>query len=234
MTTEKEQATWETETGLPNDIDAYIANAKFGVKDEYAQAVAATSPETTALMMIFDLVDEKGDLQGSQGYSIGTGWIVSDDGQSISHPKRKNVVGSSMYGLIQNRVVKELKVDMESRGVPTDAKPWNGLGFHWLLQPHKTVGGDEVPGLMPVEYIGVLGAEAAQAAVKEAAAPATAAASELSPTIDKALTLLARVNDVSTFQEKALGMPQVASNDVLMANVLDEGPEGYWATHQAE
>lgn len=224
MTTEKEQAAWETETGLPNDIDAWIRNAKFGMKDEYAQAVAATGAEG-GLMLMFDLEDAEGEIIGSQGYSIGTGWIPSDDGLSISHPKRKNVVGSSMYGLLQNRVVKELKVDMESRGIPTEAKAWDRLGFHWLMQPHMTVGGTEKPGLMPVEFLG----EKKEGAP---AAPAKAAPAVAESTAEKALAIFARTMDVKAFQERALTMPSVAADDVLMAKVLDEGPEGFWATHQ--
>lgn len=225
MTTEEKKSTWDTETGLPNDIDAWIRNSKFGTKDEYAQAVAATGAEG-GQMLIFDLEDEGGEIVGSQGYSIGTGWIVSDDNMTIDHPKRKNVVGSSMYGQLQNRVVKELKVDMESRGLPTEAKSWDGLGFHWLMQPHMTVGGVEKPGLMPVE---VLAEKKAGAAPAKAAAP-TAAVSA----IERTLGALARTLDVKAFQEKALGLPSVAEDDVLMAKVLDEGADGFWSTHQAK
>ena len=226
MTTENEQPGSETETGLPNDVDAWIKNAKFGEKDEYKQAVVATGAEGGAFMLLLDLVDASGDLIGSQGYSIGSGWILSDDGMSISHPKRKNVVGTSMYGLLQNRVVKELKVDMQSRGIPTEAGPWNGLGFHWLMQPHMTVGGQDKPGLMPVEFLSAKEAGAPSAKVK---APPPA----VEGTTEKALAVIARTNDQKTFQEKALAMASVASDDVLMAKVLDESAEGFWATHQA-
>jgi len=229
MTTQPEEksSAWETETGLPNDIDAWIKNPKFGVKDEYAQAVLASGAEG-ALMFIVDLVDEGGELLGSQGYSIGTGWTVSDDGMSISHPKRKNVVGSSMYGMVQNRVVRELDVDMDARGLPTEAKSWDGLGFHWMIQPHMTVGGKEATGLMPVTFLGDKGPSSGgpTPAAKATTAPVAESATE------KALGILARTNDLKTFQEKALGMAAVASNDELMAKVLDEGPEGYWASHQ--
>ncbi len=226
MTTSEKTSAWDTETGLPNDIDAWIRNAKFGTKDEYAQAVAATGAEG-AIMMIFDLEDDKGEIVGSQGYSIGSGWIPSDDGMEISHPKRRNVVGSSMYGQLQNRVAKELKVDMDARGLPTEAKSWEGLGFHWLMQEHDTVGGEKKSGLMPVEFLGEKKAGAAPTKVATKTAPATEG------TAEKALAVLARTNDVKAFQERALSMPSVAANDELMAQVLDEGPEGFWATHQA-
>ncbi len=230
MTTEKEQPSpWDTETGLANDVDGWIRNPKFGTKDEYAQAVAATGSEG-GQMLLLDLVDENEEIVGSQGYSIGSGWIISDDGLSISHPKRKNVVGSSMYGLLQNRVVKELKVDMAARGLPTDAKSWDGLGFHWLQQPHATVGGGEATSLMPVEVL--TEKEAGKPAATTTKAATTAPAVE--GTTEKALAVIARTNDQAAFQEKALAMSSVANNDALMASVLDEGPEGFWATHQTK
>ncbi len=227
MTTEEKQSPWDTETGLANDIDGWIVNAKFGTKDEYAQAVAASGSEGGQMLLV-DLADENGDIVGSQGYSIGSGWIISDDGLSISHPKRKNVVGSTLYGQLQNRVVKELEVDMVSRGLPTEAKAWDGLGFHWLQQPHPTVGGGEATSLMPVEYLN----EKKAGAPAPAATSSTPAPAATGGTAEKALAVLARANDVAGFQEKALSMPSVASNDELMAKVLDEGPEGFWATHQ--
>lgn len=222
--TEEKKSAWETETGLPNDIDAWIANPKFGMKDEYAQAVAATGAEG-GTMILFDLESAEGEVLGSQGYSIGTGWIVSDDGMTIEHPKRKNVVGSSMYGQLQNRVVKDLGVDMESRGLPTQAKSWDRLGFHWMLQPHTKVGGGEASSLMPVEF---LGEKKAAPAPRRAPAAAPAPASD----IERTLVALARILDVRAFQERALGLPSVAANDELMASILDEGPEGFWATHR--
>lgn len=222
MTTEAEKSSWETETGLPNDIDAWIINPRFGLKDEYAQAVQAAGGEGT--MLILDLIDEGGELVGSQGYSIGTGWIVSDDGMEITHPKRKNVVGSSMYGQLQNRVRKELAVPMEERGLPTQAKCWGGLGFHWMLQEHPTVAGGPKAGLMPVEYLSEKEVGARPAVVPKVAGVAG--------DLELRLKELAQTNDVKSFQKLALKIPEVVDNDELMASVLDEGSSGFHATHQ--
>lgn len=216
---DKEQKSWDLETGLPSDIDAWIGNPRFGVKDEYAQAVQATGAEG-GIMFIVDLLDEKSELLGSQGWSIGTGWIVSDDGLEISHPKRKNVVNSSMYGRLQARVVKDLKVDMESRGLPTQAKSWAGLGFHWMQEPHPTVSGEEKTGLMPTEVLA--GKAAAPAAV---AVEPTAIESEL-------IKLVKSAPDAKAFQVAALRIEGVVTNDDLMARVLDEGPAGFYATNK--
>lgn len=225
MTTpEKEASTWETEVGLPNDIDAWINNPRFGQKDEYAQKVQA-SGGGDGNMFLVDLLDAGGELVGTQGYSIGTGWIISDDGMEISHPKRKNVVGSSLYGQLQNRVRRELGVAMEERGLPTHAKSWDGLGFHWMLEEHETVGGTPSRGLMPVE---LLGEERKVAPVAASAKAGVVVAADL----EVRLKEMAQSNEVKAFQKAALKVPEVVDNDELMASVLDEGPTGFWATHQ--
>ncbi len=227
MTTQpKKESTWDTETGLPNDIDAWISNARFGVKDEYAQVVQASGGES--IMFIADLIDEVGDLVGSQGYSIGTGWIVSDDGKSISHPKRKNVVTNTMYGQLQNRVRKDLGITMEERGLPTEASCWDGLGFHWMQQEHDTVSGEKRTGIMPVLVL----AERKPGATPTPTPAAAAALTGVTPELETQLKELAQTNVVKDFQKLALKMPEVVANDDLMASVLDEGKAGFWATHQ--
>ncbi len=224
MTTPKEQGSWDTETGLPNDIDAWIANARFGLKDEYAQVVQASGGE--GLMFLVDLIDAAGELVGSQGFSIGTGWIVSEDGRSISHPKRRNVVTNTMYGQLQNRVRKDLGIKMEERGLPTEAKCWDGLGFHWMQEEHDTVSGDKRTSLVPVLVLAEKKAGAAPAA-----APAAAVVG-ITAELDLQLKELAQSNDVKAFQLAAMKVAAVVANDNLMASVLDEGTGGFWATHQ--
>ncbi len=227
MTTGQEEKTnpWETESGLPSDVDAWMANPCFGTKEEYSAKVAETSQEP-AVLFLFDMVDENGEVLGSQGYSIGSGWTVEDDGASISHPKRNNVVGSTNYGRLINRVVKELGVDMSKFGVPVDAKSWAGLGFHWMIEDHPTVGGGTAPGIMPTEFLGEKKAAAKGAAAKP---PKPKAATDL----EKALVeLMAEHTDVKAFQLAAIKVAGVATDDTMMASVLDEGESGFWATHQ--
>ncbi len=226
MTTPKEPGSWDTETGLPNDIDAWIGNARFGQKDEYAQVVQASGGE--GLMFLVDLIDAAGELVGSQGFSIGTGWIVSEDGRSISHPKRKNVVTNTMYGQLQNRVRKDLGIKMEERGLPTEAKCWDGLGFHWMQEEHDTVSGDKRTSLVPVLVLPARAPGAAPAAATAAAAPVAG----VDPALELQLKELAQSNDVKAFQLAAMKVPAVVANDNLMASVLDEGAAGFWTTHQ--
>lgn len=221
------ESAWETESGLIDDVDGYIANPHFGTKEEYALAVSAMGGQAVGLMFLIDLHDENGEFIGSQGWSIGTGWEVSDDDLSISHPKRKNVVHSSMYGQLQNIVVKELGVPMDKYGVPTDAKSWDGLGFHWMLKPHLTVAKKEVNSLMPTQFLGAKGTDTPAGKP----APKTPAVAE-SDAEKEAAKLVVASASVKEFQLKAMRVPAVVNDDALMAKCLDDGPDGFYATHK--
>lgn len=256
-TKERSMGTWELESGLIDDVDAWIKNARFGFKEEYANAVMASSGEQGGAMFMFDLEDENGEIIGQQGYSIGTGWEISEDGLEITHPKRKNVVHSCMYGLLQKKVILDLGVDMEDRGMPTEAATWEGLGFHWSLQPHTTVSGAEKMGLMPDRYLGVKGEEAlagedesteetqeeeapAPAKKPAVAKPATAtanlkaraAAAKASAGEAEALKLVAACASAKEFMLKAMKVPAIVNDDPLMAKCTDTGPTGFFSTHK--
>lgn len=231
MTTE-EKGAWDLESGLPNDVDAYMKNCRFGTKDEYKQAVVAAGTGegegVAGLMLITDLYDENGELISSQGWSVGSGWIPSDDGLSMHHPTRRNVVDSSRYGQLQRRVMKDLGIDMNEHGTPTKAPSWDGLGFHWMIEEHPTIEGKEPKrGLMPVTFLGKKGGEGT---VK--GAPAAAPKEE--PDAVKKLKSLASVSpDVKTFQKAALRMEAVTGNDELMAEVLDDSPTGFYEQNKS-
>jgi hypothetical protein len=236
MTTVKEESKdpWALETGLPNDVDGWMANCRFGTKEEYAQAVKLTVQDVEAqgvagLMFMADLFDDNNELIGTQGWSVGSGWIPSGDGKEMHHPARGNVVNSSRYGQLQTRVIKDLQVNMRELGVPTVAATWNGLGFHWMIEEHATIKGKEPKqGLMPTIYLG----RKTSMDVKAPAAAATSApakASVLTEEVDKQLKHLAEVSpNAAVFQKAALKIEAVTKNDDLMATILDEGPNGYY------
>lgn len=230
MTTAEEKGAWDLESGLPNDVDGYMKNCRFGTKDEYKQAVVATSAEgegVAGLQFITDLYDESGEMISSQGWSVGSGWIPSDDGKSMHHPTRKNVVDSSRYGQLQRRVMKDLGVDMNEYGTPTSAPSWDNLGFHWMLEEHATIMGKEPKtGIMPVQFLGKK-AGGAPAAAKEAPAKAE------SDAMTKLVSLAEVSPDAKTFQKAALKMEAVTKNDELMAQVLDDGPTGFYEQNKA-
>lgn len=223
---EEKKSAWVLESGLVDDVDAWIANPKFGTKEEYAEAVVAGGSNTAPLMFLVDLVDENGEIIANQGWSIGSGWEVSEDGKTITHPKRQNVVHSTMYGALQYKVVQDIGVDMDKYGKPTDADSWDGLGFHWNLTPHKTVSGKEVSSLMPTIFLGKAGASGSKPAPKKSEP------SEQSEAMKKALELVAESNNAKEFQLKAMKVPAIVADDTLMSQCLDDGPEGFYAQNK--
>jgi len=232
MTTELDNS-WETETGLVHDVDAWIKNPHFGEKEEYAAKLAETGAEGGKMFLV-DLADENGEIIGNQGWSIGTGWIVSEDGKSISHPKRHNVVGSCRYGQLQNRVVGELAVDMKelTKKPPTDATAWDGMGFHWMQEEHETVGKDVKTSLMPTLYLGIK-ADGGGPTPAPATTPAVVPTDAPTSDAEAKLAQMAGLMELKAFQAAALGMAEVTGNDALMAQVLDGGDTGFWTTHRA-
>lgn len=264
---------WQTETGLVDDIDGIIVNPRFGVKEEYAQQVSLTSGGAeTGLMFMVDLMDDNGEVIGNQGWSIGSGWEASEDGRYITHPKRQNVVNSSLYGQLQDKVTRGLQVPIGQYGLPTDAMAWNYLKFHWMQTAHKTVSGVEKTSLMPTEFFGKVefeGEEEAAAAEvpapapapapittpapaprpvatapRPAAAPAQPAAASIrtrlaaktkaavNPNVEKAKELLSQHNDAKSFAKAAVRIPEIANDDALVAEILEEGPTGFFAKNK--
>lgn len=229
MTSEKRPVTeedWETITGLPDDIDAWINKARFGFIDQYSQAITASggSPKESP-MMLFNLVNADGEEVANVGYSCGAGWILQGDGESIEHPMRKAIIKNSMYGQLMDRVTKVLKVPMVGRGSPLVAATWEGLGFHWKQESYTTFTGKESTNLMPMDFLGQRGA-----------APAAKAVAVKSPVAEGGvrgkLAVIASAMDAKSFQRAALKLAEVAENDELLSDVLDESEGGFWATHQ--
>lgn len=258
---ENPNAAWETESGLVDDVDGIIVNPRFGLKEEYAQAVQLTSQgQDTGLMFLVDLMDDNGEIIATQGWSVGSGWEVSEDSLSISHPKRANVVTSSMYGQLQNKCVKELGVNMGQYGSPVEAMSWNLLKFHWMQLAHKTVSGVDKTGLMPTEFFGKveLEGETAEApapapapaptpvkvATAQKAAPgATSGAAlkarlakpaqpALSAAAQEALKLVGLSADAKSFAKAAVKVAAIANDDALMAQILDDSPSGFFAKNK--
>lgn len=247
---EEQKSAWETESGLMNDFDGWIKNARFGKREEYASkiSVAGDMDESIGNMFLIDLVDESGEVVASQGYSIGTGWSISEDGFVISHPKRNNVIHQTIYGQLQHVVTDhdKLNLKMDEYGVPTDARSWEGLGFHWELAAHATLKeGETKQTLMPTAFLNVnesirngAGEEAPAAPVK-AAAPkagvktaAKASTTPVSPMVTELTTLVKASKSQGEFALKAMKIKGLPQNDALMAQVLDEGPAGFYATHK--
>jgi len=223
----KEGSAWNTEVGLPNDFDGWISNPRFGFTEAYAaKVIAAPGRDVSGLQFIVDLVDAQGELAANAGWSVGSGWTPSEDGRYITHATRKNVVTGSMYANLQHRVTgpksaSGLEVDMDARGTPTDAKSWDGMGFHWMVEEHNVVSGPPKPGLMPT-------------IVLTTAAPAVAASAktEVAPDVIDRLKKMVASMSIKQFQAAAVRIPEVSKNEALTNQVLDDGPNGFYAQNK--
>ena len=224
-------AAWELESGLIDDVDAWIVHPRFGTKEDYMQAII-DAPEGSGLMFMIDLVNVEGELLGSQGYSVGTGWEASEDGRYLTHATRSNVVKSTLYGQLQTKVVKDLGISMGERGVPTDAEVWNGLGFHWTQTPHFTVSGVEKSSLMPTMVLEGAGPTTAPAPAPAAKATPKVAAKAGSPGAKAAaLKLVGECTSAKEFMMKAIKVPAIVADDALMAECMDDGDAGFYAQY---
>ncbi len=233
----EEKDPWELESGLPNDVDAFMANCRFGFREEYkAQVVISGGEEGAGMLFLTDLVDANGEILGSQGWSVGSGFRTDDGGATLVHPVRKNVVSTSRYGQLQHRVGKELGINMKQYGLPLIAATWNGLGFHWMLEEHETLkkmqdgAREKKQGLMPTSFVGM--SEKIRGGVATAEAPAKATGPAIDPVLEKKLTELAQTNAFKDFVRAAVKIQAVSGNDTLMSSVMEDGPTGFFATHQ--
>ena len=222
MTDEKMKDSWDLDSGLPDDFDFYITDASFGYREEYMNG------EVPLLIWQGESPDE--DIE-SIIWPCGQGWEVTRGGAEVEHPKRTRFVKTSMMGKLINRVVNELGVDMRSRGKATEAKVWKGLGFHMRREEIEYGSGiledrgGKTTHLMPV-------------AVLEKPAKAKAGELEAKPekpsaeVVEKKLALLAKKLSREDFQKKAMDMPKVVENDDLLARVLDDSDDGFWAQNR--
>jgi len=225
MTEERTKDTWDTDSGLPDDFDFHITGASFGYRSEYMDG------EVPLLIWEGESPDE--DVE-SIIWPCGQGWEVIKGGAEVEHPKRSRFVKTSMMGHLINRVVNELGVDMRSRGKATEASVWKGLGFHMRREEIEYGSGiledrgGKTTHLMPVAVLEKPAKgrpKAEEAKVEEVEAkPSTGA-------LEKKLGLLASKLSREDFQAKAMDMPEVVGNDDLLAQVLDDGPDGFWSKH---
>lgn len=209
---------WETESGLPNDIDAWVKGPYFGQKEEYKEVAG------DAVLLILPLVDGSGEELRGPAYSIGGGWVPKDGGKRVEHPTRQRFVKTSMVGRLIDRVVKELKVPMHELGAPTSAGVWDGIGFHWMQEEHTTVSGEKRTQLMPVAYLGTKEAPA-QGVVK-------AKGLEIAKEVEEKLAELAKKGEYNQFVKAALKIKEVVTNDPLLSHITDDSGAGFWATHR--
>jgi len=251
---EKQFDPWETSSGLPDDFDFYITRAEFGYIPEYTD----NAGEPQLLLLLYGESPDV-ELDRPIPYSVGKGWQPVKGGKEVVHEDGKKLfVSTSMYGRFIERVVKELGVDMRSRGLPQDATVWEGLGFHMKREKIEYPGlmsdrGGATERLMPTKFLGEKGkktkgksrAETKEPASKEAKEAASepeekkeAAAGESGgppKKLIKKLEILARkTDDYNEFTDKAMDDEEVMQYDNLVDDIIDDSEDGFWARARAK
>jgi len=215
---------WKTTSGLPDDFDFHITDSSWGFREEYQNG------EVPLLIWMGESPDAE--IDQPIIWPAGKGWEVRSDGARVEHPKRTKFVSASIYGRLIDRVVNELGVNMSSRGDAREAGVWKGLSFH-MKREKLSFGtgimedkGGVTEHLMPVAFLGEKGG-VKLAGVK---GEGEASSSPGDKVLRAKLTKLAKSLSLAEFQSKALDLEL---SDDLMAQVLDDSPEGFYAKAHA-
>lgn len=219
---------WSTDSGLLDDFDFTITDAKFATDMQYNDG-------QTLLMIWEGTTDDPDNPEQRIMFPCGNGWLSPDGGKTAVHEGgRKRFIGTSMYGRVVNRCMNELDMldVFAQRGLPpTNAEVWVGLKFHMkrekiefgsALEPRER--------LMPVAFLGVVGAEEESKAKSAKKAEKTEKATEQSAKEDakrKALRikLTALAKKCETFEDfvtQAMEIEGVQDDEELLAQVIDE------------
>ena len=241
---------WGLDSGLPDDVDITISKSVFGYLDTYQNGEVA--------LLIWDVDSPDADFEYPIIWPCGSGWEVKERGKRVEHPKRSRFVETSTIGRLIKRC-KELGIEdtLRARGNPRDASIWEGLTFHVKRERTEIPGGKErgLPEfqdhLMPTEFVESEAPAPARTAPSTAAgprpsgrttsrtAPRTATrAQEPEPSVDaltERLTSLAKTLELEKFQKAAMNIDEMndPANSALLAEVLEDGEEGFWAKARA-
>ncbi len=172
--TEEELGDWATSSGMPDKFVGYMEQCFFGVDEKY---------NADAMLFCAQLVDEQGEPITTLKYSVGQDWETDNDGTALTHPSKTKINNSSRFGRFIDRIAQPtdkkapnrpdvkspdgkenglgLGPILKSRGLPTVAASFEGLGFFWEQHEMETMGVDEKTKkpivkqvLLPTAYIG--------------------------------------------------------------------------------
>lgn len=239
--TEDREDEWGLDSGLPSDCDITITKSTFGYLDTYQNGEVA--------LLIWDVESPDADFEYPIIWPCGSGWEVKERGKRVEHPKRSRFVETSTIGRLIKRC-KDLGIEdvLRARGNPRDAAIWEGLTFHVKRETSTIQGGGGDSGipatqehLMPTEFVeGEKPAATARPAARVAGrAAASSRARATEPTAPTALTerlaSLAKTLDIEKFQKAAMNIDELndPANSELLADVLEDGPDGFHAKVRA-
>jgi len=232
---------YELESGLPDDFDFQIDRAEFGYDPEYKDAQGGNP---LLLMWHGHSLTPGAEVTRPILWSTGTGWVSRDGGRTATHERgKKNFVKTSIVGQLIARCAfipgseEFAKVVAARKARWTEARLWEGMKFHLKRETVSFgTGLEERERLMPTAFLGVAGELPAQsAAAPPASAPAgpsTPAATEVPSGAKLKADLIKLAKECATvkeFEERATNIPALFNDEKLLEDVMDEGPNGFYA-----
>lgn len=228
----KYDESWETETGLPDDFDFWITRSEFGYLPEYTDAQG----KPLALLIWHGESDEG--FEGPVTFSLGKGWEPDRDGRFVTNVEKKGkkkFTDTSMMGRLINRAKELGAIDaIAGRGPATDARVWEGLGFHLKREEFEYKGllsekGGKTSRLMPTAFLGVrTAAGRGKPAPAAKAGPEPQAGDGPEPELKAKLVELAKTLELKQFQRAAMSLPEVVGDMALVQQIIDDSEAGFW------
>ena len=215
---------WATETLTPiNDAEVTIVDAFFEAGQFGTQLVW-----TMRIDIPHDPISIPFETCNAW-FSVGKDWTVIDAGANIAKAtadptKPPKIHASSNYGKIIDRV-REIGVDMRSRGLPTSAGVWKDLRFHMRREKVKYTGLPTQEGgtvdressiLLPLSHLSALGGAVPAPAAAPVAAP-TPISSAPSVAVPAANTAEAYLISLILGKASVIEAKQVAVRDAKIA-----------------
>lgn len=207
-----------------------------------------------ACFILIGTTDNEDFPEVKQLYSIGKGWEVDGDGESVSG-RATFLTSTNYWALVLSAVEHGLGDTLKSRGEAYEAKVWHGLTVDMKRVEYSLPGMVLREGQRPLNRVVITGVagvgktaakgagagKGAKAAAKPAPAeeaadetPAPAASagggSALTPKLRIALTKLAKEHaDHDDFMAAALDLDGVSGNEAAEDAVSDSSPSSLWA-----
>lgn len=223
------------------DFDFEVTDAYFGISEKFK--------EKTGLDTIFLHLLGKTDLEDwpvldadtfHPSYNLGSDWEVVDGGKAVEYVgSGKRRLGKWM-GRFSEKAL-DLTADVANTPddpLAGDAEPWlasTWVGTRWHMDEVEYDFGNmgKSAHLMPTAYLGkATGSPAASGSAPSAAAaaPSNGGGSGLR---DVVAALARSAEDYKSFQSAALNIPNVASEEGLISEILDQSEKGIFASARA-
>ena len=230
------------------DFQFTVTNAFFAIDEKYSAASGADTHflhwEGTSDVEGHEVMDRDG---FHPKWALDPDWMTMDGGKTVKSQSGKAKLGKAagrMMGAAANAVLEAGLKDSPDNplngppGMSRIAETW--VGTTWFISEvtkdfnNGMVANDD----LPIRYIGKGVAVAAAPAPADTApvAAAPVAAVPDAPAAPDAraqvVALAGSIGDHAAFVTSAMGLPGVASDAVLVAEIVAPGPEGLWGQAQ--